>query len=99
MDTLKNESTISETTISLGSMVTVNAKATGSTGFYTYAVYYKKTSESKWTTKQDFKSNNIIDIKPAKATTYDICIKVKDDKGTVVKKYFIKLILKSMKIL
>ena len=88
MDTLKNESTISETTISLGSMVTVNAKATGSTGFYTYAVYYKKTSESKWTTKQDFKSNNIIDIKPAKATTYDICIKVKDDKGTVVKKYF-----------
>ena len=88
IDTLKNESTISETTISLGSMVTVNAKATGSTGFYTYAVYYKKTSESKWTTKQDFKSNNIIDIKPAKATTYDICIKVKDDKGTVVKKYF-----------
>ena len=88
MDTLKNESTISETTINLGGMVTVNAKATGSTGFYTYAVYYKKTSESKWTTKQDFKTNNIIDVKPAKATTYDICVKVKDDKGTVVKKYF-----------
>ena len=88
MDTLKNESTISETTINLGGMVTVNAKATGSTGFYTYAVYYKKTSESKWTIKQEFKTNNIIDVKPAKATTYDICVKVKDDKGTVVKKYF-----------
>ena len=66
----------------------MNAKATGSTGFYTYAVYYKQKAQTKWTTKQDFKANNTIAVKPAKATTYDICVKVKDDKGTIVKKYF-----------
>ena len=87
-DELKNVSTISAQTINLGSTVTVNAKATGSTGFYTYAVYYKQKAQTKWTTKQDFKSNNTIAVKPAKATTYDICVKVKDDKGTIVKKYF-----------
>ncbi len=87
-DELKNISTISAQTINLGSTVTVNAKATGSTGFYTYAVYYKQKAQTKWTTKQDFKANNTIAIKPAKATTYDICVKVKDDKGTIVKKYF-----------
>ena len=87
-DELKNVSTISAQTINLGSTVTVNAKATGSTGFYTYAVYYKQKAQTKWTTKQDFKANNTIAVKPAKATTYDICVKVKDDKGTIVKKYF-----------
>ena len=87
-DELKNTSTSSAETISLGSTVTVNAKATGSTGFYTYAVYYKQKAQTKWTTKQDFKANNTIAVKPAKATTYDICVKVKDDKGTIVKKYF-----------
>ena len=87
-DELKNVSTISAQTINLGNTVTVNAKATGSTGFYTYAVYYKQKAQTKWTTKQDFKANNTIAVKPAKATTYDICVKVKDDKGTIVKKYF-----------
>ena len=87
-DELKNVSTISAQTINLGSTATVNAKATGSTGFYTYAVYYKQKAQTKWTTKQDFKANNTIAVKPAKATTYDICVKVKDDKGTIVKKYF-----------
>jgi len=74
--------------INLGNTITVNAKASGSTGTYTYAVYYKKSSESKWTVKQDFKANDKVTVKPAKAVDYDICVKVKDDKGTVVKKYF-----------
>ena len=85
---LKNVSTVSAETINLGESVTVNAKATGSTGFYTYAVYYKKTSDTKWTTAQDFKANNKVAVTPTKATTYDICVKVKDDKGTIDKKYF-----------
>ena len=85
---LKNTSTVSAETINIGESVTVNAKATGSTGFYTYAVYYKQEAQTKWTTVQDFKSNNKVTVKPAKATAYDICVKVKDDKGTIDKKYF-----------
>ena len=87
-NTLTNISTISAENIALGDTVTVNAKATGSTGFYLYAVYYKKASDTKWVTKQDFKSNSIVTIKPSQATTYDICVKIKDDQKTIVKKYF-----------
>ena len=86
---LTNESTVSAEKINLGNTVTVNAKASGSTGTYTYAVYYKQQTQSKWTLKQDFSDNNKVDIKPAKAVDYDICVKVKDSKGTVAKKYFV----------
>ena len=85
---LTNESTVSAEKINLGNTVTVNAKASGSTGTYTYAVYYKQQAQSKWTVKQDFNENDKVTVKPAKAVDYDICVKVKDSKGTVVKKYF-----------
>ena len=68
--------------------MTVNCSATGGKGDYTYAVLYKQKSQSKWTTKQDFNYNADVSIKPAQATDYDICVKVKDKDGTIVKKYF-----------
>ncbi len=79
---------VSPSKILLGSTFTAKASATGGTGSYTYAFYYKQKSQTKWTTKQDFKTNNSVSIKPAKATGYDVCVKVKDKSGTVVKKYF-----------
>ncbi len=85
---LENTSAISSTSINLGDTVTVNAKATGGYGGYTYAVLYKKTSDTKWTTKQDFGTNATVSLKPANATTYDVCAKVKDSKGTIEKKFF-----------
>jgi len=47
----------------------------------------KKTSDTSWTTKQSFKSNSSVVFTPLKATTYQVCIKVKDSSGTVAKKY------------
>jgi len=85
---LSNSSTISADTIKYGSTFTVNAKASGGTGGYTYAVLYKKKSDIKWTVKQNYSSNDVISVKPAKATDYDICVKVKDSKGTIKKKFF-----------
>ena len=85
---LKNTSTISATSISLGNTVTLTGKATGGTAPYTYAMLYKKKSDTKWTTKQDFKANTTVSIKPANAVEYDVCVKVKDSKGTVEKKFF-----------
>ncbi len=84
----KNISSISAETVEVGDVVVVKAKASGSTGFFQYAVFYKKAADTKWTTKQNFKSNSTVAIQPTKATTYQICVKIKDDKGTVVKKYF-----------
>ena len=83
---LANESTLSAKEIVFGQTVTVNAKS--SENNCTYAVYYKKKAESKWTTKQDFGTNDTVTIKPAYATDYDICVKVKDGSGKIVKKYF-----------
>ena len=83
-----NTSTISANTIIIGNTVTVNASAVAGKGNYTYAVYYKKNSEKKWTVKQDYSENPTVSIKPAKATDYQICVKVKDGSGKVVKKYF-----------
>ena len=85
---LENNSEISENEIFFGQTVTVHAKADGGKGNYTYAVLYKKKSDTKWTVKQDYAVNDTVSIKPAKATDYDICVKVKDGSGTVEKKYF-----------
>ncbi len=87
-DVLKNTSTVSAVQINLGSTVSVKASATGGAGNYTYAVYYKKQSDTKWTVRQDFGKNTTVSIKPAKAVNYDICVKVKDESGNVEKKYF-----------
>ena len=85
---LQNRSEISENVIVLGQSVTANANAVGGKGSYTYAFYYKQKAQKKWTTKQNFQENNSVSIKPANATEYDVCIKVRDSTGTIEKKYF-----------
>ena len=85
---LTNTSKISSTTLTIGKPITINCSATGGTGYYNYAVLYKKASQSNWTTVQGFKSNDIVKITPASASTYEICVKVKDTNGTIEKKFF-----------
>ena len=82
-----NTSTLSATSIASGKSVTANCSATGGTGYYNYAVLYKKDSQSKWTTAQDYGSKDTVTIKPASTGTYNVCIKVKDTNGTEAKKY------------
>ena len=84
---LLNNSTLSATAVNLGDKVTAKCSATGGKSPYTYAVYVKKTSDTKWTLKQDFKTNATVAFTPQKATDYNVCIKVKDSSGTIVKKY------------
>ena len=85
---LVNNSTLSATSIKLGDSITAKGAATGGSGYYNFAVFYKKTADSTWATAQAYKSNTTVTFKPAKATTYDVCVKVKDSAGTEVKKYF-----------
>lgn len=85
---LTNTSKVSAESIKLGNSFTATGSATGGKSPYQYAFYYKQTSQSKWTIKQDFNSNTSVSIKPSNATTYDVCIKVKDSAGTIEKKYF-----------
>ena len=87
-DKLSNTSAISATTILKGDKVTLNGSATGGMGKYTYAVFYKKASETKWTTRQNYSANAEIIVRPYTNTEYDICIKVKDEMENISKKYF-----------
>ena len=84
---LTNTTTLSSMAILKGNSFTVNCSATGGTGTKKYAVYYKRTDSSSWTTKQNFTTNTSVTIKPVSATTYDVCIKVKDGNGTISKMY------------
>ena len=88
---LVNESTLSAEKISLGNTIKVTAKASGGSGSYTYEILYKilykKTTDSKWVKQQSYSANTTVNIKPAKVAEYQVCVKAKDSKGTVEKKY------------
>ncbi len=88
VETLTNTSTLSSESITLGNSVTVKCSATGGSGSYQYGVYYKKASSASYSTVQSYGSNASVNIKPSAAVKYDICVKVKDSKGTIAKKYF-----------
>lgn len=85
---LMNDSMLSAQNIALGSSLTVYGYAQGGDENYTYAVLYKKKSDKKWTVKQNYSTNDVVAIKPAKATDYDVCVKVRDGTGKIVKRFF-----------
>ena len=85
---LDNTSYIESESISLGSSVMMHGSATGGAGDYTYAVLYKKTTDTSWVTKQNFTTNTTVTVKPSNVAAYDLCVKVKDADGTIVKKFF-----------
>lgn len=87
--TLINKSTVSSKDIALGMTVTLNAKAIGGNGDYTYALLYKKSSSSTWTKiGKKYGTQSVGSFTPKTATTYDVMINVKDSTGKVKSKTF-----------
>lgn len=86
--TLVNNSTVSASSVTLGGAVKLYGSASGGTGTYKYAYYYKRTSESSWHTIKDYSTVSPKSFTPSSAGDYDILIKVKDSRNTIVKKYF-----------
>jgi|GEM_PF-61500 len=87
-DKLTNTSKISASSIALGSSATVTAAASGGSSPYQYAVYYKKSTSSSYTTVQAYSTNSSVKVTPAAAVTYNIRVKVKDSAGTTATKDF-----------
>ena len=81
-----NTLTVESESIRLGESIRIDCSATGGSGEYTYAVYYKRASADKWTTKQNYSANTSISIKTAAKTTYNISVKLKDSLGNISKK-------------
>ena len=84
----ENTSKLYPSKITAGSKAKVYCSASGGTGFYQYAVYYKLKDADKWTKAQAYDANTTVTFKPPKAGVYDVSVMVKDSAGNVVKKYF-----------
>ena len=87
-EAFRNYSKLSADTIKKGETVTVTGIAEKGVENCTYAFYYKKVSDTKWTKKQDFSTNNVVKIKPAYAADYVVCVKIKNEDGFISKTYY-----------
>ena len=85
---LKNNSTISATSISLGSSVKMTANATGGTAPYSYKYFVKAQGSSSWTALTGTTTATTCTNKPAKAGTYQYAVRVFDSNSKYVTKYF-----------
>ena len=85
---LINNSVVSDTTVEIGTPITVTCDASGGIGSYTYNVAYQKKDWQGWSTVQDYDSNASVLINLSSAGSYTICVNVKDENGTVTFKYF-----------
>ena len=85
---LKNNSTISKTTVGKGETITLKASATGGTSPYQYAFTVKHSTADSWTTIKSYNTTATKTWAPAKTGTYKVCAKVKDAVGTEIKKFF-----------
>lgn len=85
---LRNTSTLSASSITLGNSILVNGSAKGGASGYTYACYYKKSSSTEWTGFKTYSSVNTVPFKPSSTGRYDICVMVQDKNGTIAKRYY-----------
>ena len=85
---LTNNSTVSKTTINKGESITLKAVAAGGTAPYKYAMSARHSTASAWTSLKGYNTTATHTWTPGKTGTYQVCVKVKDAKGTEVKKFF-----------
>ena len=83
-----NTSSISASDIILGDTIEIKGSADSGNAPYTYAYYYKRTYSTSWTQIKGFGIDSKVSVQPLAATTYDLCVKIKDAKGRLEKKYF-----------
>jgi len=86
----------------IGETVTVICDAAGGKreyhSDYQYALYYKRADSTKWTTAQNYSTNDLVSFKPKHTGDYDICLKVKDKAGKIAKTYITKTIYPKFKV-
>ena len=95
--TLKNNSTIVATKAQVGDDVRLDGVASGGSGSYKYAFYFKRSVNSKWNkigTEYGTKTHGT--LVPTAAADYDLKVIVKDSKGATAEKTFKVTVVNSM---
>lgn len=80
--------------ITAGESFTVTAAGKGGDGSYKYAVYTKKSTQTKWTTVQNYKVGSSVSILAASAGTYNVRVKVKDGNNKIATQEFSVKVIK-----
>ena len=86
---LNNTSVINSTVVGLSDKVRISASANGGTSPYTYAYYYKRSTNTSWKTLgTEWGTNTSVAFAPTSAAKYDIKVIVKDKTGATAEKLF-----------
>ena len=85
---LVNQSTVSSDNINKGQKVTVNGVASGGSGGYEYAYFFRRASMTNWITGKSYSTLTSYTLKPSVAEDYCLLVKVRDKSGKVAKKSF-----------
>lgn len=85
---LVNNSEIVTIAPTVGEKISVKGAASGGSGDYTYAFYYKKSSKTDWYAMAEPYTTNRAAFKPSMAVKYDVKVVVKDADGKTEEKIF-----------
>lgn len=85
---LVNNSTVIANTVQVGDDIRLTAAAKGGTGEYQYAYYFKRSTNTNWTTLADFSTKKNAVLIPKAAADYDLKVVVKDKCGLKAEKTF-----------
>lgn len=94
---LVNEAYLNSDTVQIKDDIRVTGAASGGNGPYTYAFYFKRSTNSKWNKiGTEFSTATYGIVVPTAAASYDIKCIVKDSEGTTETKIFTVTVLESM---
>lgn len=86
---LANNSTINTEIAQIGDDIRLTGAASGGTGSYRYAFYFKRSSNSKWNKMgTEFGTKSYAVLVPTAAASYDLKVIVKDSAGNTAEKTF-----------
>ncbi len=96
-NTLKTGGYLNAKKVQIGDDVRITGAATGGTGPYKYAFYFKRSTNSKWNKMgTEFGTATYATLVPTAAASYDLKVIVKDAKNNTAESKFTVTVVKSM---
>ena len=83
---LVNTSDYDSPVFKVGDTITIVGSATGGTAPYTYDFYIKRGTATNWSSREPDQGDNVINLRPTSATSYQVKIDVTDSEGATASK-------------